>query len=819
MVDMQEVGQTLDLRNELEQLRIRLAEARAALRSFRKGEDQGLLVGSSQLLRLSRPNGTENPFRQMVETLVEGAVFLSGDGRILYSNQQFANILGYTIQDYLNTHFENLACDTNKVLFRSFLEDSLHGPRRLELTLTHKTKRSVNVLLSSSPLELEDTTGVCLTITDLTERQHNEQALREALQRYRVATRSIRDAFIIVDGESGCITWWNLAAEQIFGYSREEMLGKELHELLVPERYRSVARDGLRRFAESGEGGALGKTLELTAMRKGGIEFPIDLSLSSMQLGDKWFGVGIARDITERKKTERSLRESEVELTTAFENIVEAILIFSVDGQLLRCNRAALDIFGFDSVEEFQNAVSAWRRQYDLYTMDGIILPFDQRPLSRVLGGETLENYQYREKRLRDNTQRVISCRGQLARDSDGQPLLAVLSLRDVTQEHQNDRLLRQSQRMEAVGQLTGGIAHDFNNILQVILAYSQFAQRNCPEGSPLQTDLQQILSATNRAVDLTRQLLAFSQRTAITIAPMDVRPVMKELVKLLERTIPTSISLSYSFARNLPQIVADGTQVHQVLLNLAINARDALPQGGKITFDAYPAHVTEEMARDIFGAVSGDFVVLEVADTGEGIPEENLPLIFEPFFTTKSQGKGTGLGLASAYGIVKQHGGFIVCESTVGVGTKFRLYFPMVTTDTAGGGNAGQEEALQGGNECVLVADDQGAIVSMIRRNLEPLGYKVMCAANGREALDLFSREYERIDLVVLDYQMPEMDGAQCFERIRSVSPSTRVILTTGFLDKEVQDRLHQLGVTKILLKPYAYEELVLAIREVLDA
>jgi PAS domain S-box-containing protein len=401
----------------------------------------------------------------------------------------------------------------------------------------------------------------------------------------------------------------------------------------------------------------------------------------------------------------------------------------------------------------------------------------------------------------------------------DGQIVNYVEVKRDITQELQTEQRLKESQRMEAIGQLSGGIAHDFNNILQIVLVYSQFVLGELAEDSKSRTDLAQVLSAAQRGADLTRQLLAFSRQSALSTAVIDVMPIIKEIVKMVGRTIPSSIKVTFSAAQDLPMIVADATQVHQVLLNLAINARDASPNGGSIHIRAFPAQVTDEQARQTFDAVPGDFVALEVTDTGAGIPEEILPRIFEPFFSTKAPGKGTGLGLASAYGIVKQHGGFIECQSKVGEGTAFRVYIPSHRGEPPTVGEGQGAAPLPHGTERILVADDEDAIATLARRVLENLGYSVVCASNGKEAYEIYLREAEQIALVLLDYQMPEMDGAECLEKIHSAAPAAKVIVASGFLEPEVQARLLELGVGEMLEKPYKSRELAMAIRKVLDA
>jgi len=388
--------------------------------------------------------------------------------------------------------------------------------------------------------------------------------------------------------------------------------------------------------------------------------------------------------------------------------------------------------------------------------------------------------------------------------------------MRDVTEHLLLTRQLFQAQKMEAVGTLAGGIAHDFNNLLQVVLGYSELVLGDEDLPDRLKEDLGRVLLAGRSGADLVQRLLTFSRKTESKPLNLDLNQRIRQTHKFLRRTIPT-IDIEMILAEDLLRVHADPSQLDQVLMNLAVNARDAMPDGGHLSIETANVLLDEEYARAHLEAKPGEYVLLSVSDTGHGMDKETLQHIFEPFYTTKETGKGTGLGLAMVYGIVKQHSGHITCYSEPGQGTTFKIYLPAAIPET-------QDEQpvisamTQGGTETILLVDDEEFIRDLGRRILERHGYTVLSASDGREALDLYKKEIGKISLVILDLIMPEMGGKQCLEELLKIDPQVRALIASGFAANGPTKEAIERGARGFVSKPYNMKQMLQVVREVLD-
>ena len=409
-------------------------------------------------------------------------------------------------------------------------------------------------------------------------------------------------------------------------------------------------------------------------------------------------------------------------------------------------------------------------------------------------------------------------------RDEHGNPVRIVGTSLDITerkQEEQEREALRnqlfQAQKMEAIGTLTGGIAHYFNNLLQVILGYSELLLAKKDQNHREYADLQKIFRTAKNGADLVQRLLMFSRKTEPKPISTNLNGLVLQVEKLLRRTIPRMIDIQLELSADLPEIDADPSQIEQVLMNLAVNARDAMPDGGKLTVKTSVATLDEDYCRVHVEANPGEYVLLEVLDTGHGMDKETVEHIFEPFFTTKEMGRGTGLGLAMVYGIVRQHKGHITVYSEVDKGTAFRVYLPAIPTEE---GPAVEDSGITPafGTETVLLVDDDEFVMELGAQMLTEQGYTVLLAEDGRDALDLFEEKHPQIALVILDLIMPEMGGTECLKELLKIDPKVRILVASGYsTDASIKDSI-DMGAKGFLTKPFGARELLRAVRKVLD-
>jgi signal transduction histidine kinase/CheY-like chemotaxis protein len=446
--------------------------------------------------------------------------------------------------------------------------------------------------------------------------------------------------------------------------------------------------------------------------------------------------------------------------------------------------------------------------------------PETKMMIDRVLAGESFSGI---ESSRYDKEGKIVpvSLSGAVLRDMDGNPVGSVINLRDISEQKNLENQLQHAQKMEAVGTLAGGIAHDFNNLLQAIQGYTELLLMRKKEGESGFRELQEVIRASKRGAELTQQLLTFSRKVESKTKPLDLNQEVGELRQLLERTLPKMIELEFYLDPDLRMIKADSAQLKQVLMNLAVNAKDAMPEGGKLVIETQNITLDQEFCKRYAEVKPGDYVLLSMADTGHGMEKETLEHIFDPFYTTKEVGKGTGLGLAIVYGIVKNHEGYVMCYSRPESGTSFRIYLPaseaLIENEEAVESLEAKSPAM-GGNETILLVDDEKFIRELGVDVLGQAGYTVLTASNGEQALEVYRREKERIDLVVLDLIMPGMGGSKCLEELRKITPEAKVLIASGYsLDASSKGAL-EAGAAVFINKPYDTKQLLELVRKILD-
>jgi signal transduction histidine kinase len=478
----------------------------------------------------------------------------------------------------------------------------------------------------------------------------------------------------------------------------------------------------------------------------------------------------------QRRRAEVAMHESQDRLRLIFDHVSDALFIADDSGRIIDANPAACEL-SVQSLDKLQSL-----------TMSDV-LPEDN--------GKVLD-----------------------VRSAAFAPGVLVYTVRDLTRQRKLEDQLAQAQKMEAVGQLAGGVAHDFNNLLTVIMSYSSLLLSDPDANDAVKSDIQEISAAAERAAALTRQLLAFSRKQVLQMRPVNINAIVANVETMLHRLIGEDITLSTHLESDLALINADPGQLEQVLINLVVNARDAMPGGGALTITTHNAELSDEHGERHLGAAPGQYVMVAVTDTGSGMTKEVQQRLFEPFYTTKGPGKGTGLGLATVHGIVKQSEGDVYVYSEVGHGTTFKVYFPRLTRVTDAMETTAEHRAVAArGSETLLLAEDDESIRALGARVLGALGYNVLVARTGREALRIVAEHNGTIDLIATDVVMPEMNGSQLVEKVLEARPGIRVLFMSGYTDDEVMRRGVIDGQTAFLQKPFTPDLLAHKVREVLDA
>jgi two-component system cell cycle sensor histidine kinase/response regulator CckA len=513
------------------------------------------------------------------------------------------------------------------------------------------------------------------------------------------------------------------------------------------------------------------------------------------------------KDITDRKRAEEALRESEEKYRTVLETSLDPIVVYDMEGKVTFFNPAFTRIFGWTLEERLG-------KKMDLFVPEET-WPETQKMIEKVLAGENFSGFETLRYTKEKNIVHV-NMSAAINKDQNGKPIGSVINLRDITEQKKLEGQLHHALKMESIGTLAGGIAHDFNNILGIILGNTELAMDDVPEWNPARLNLKEILTASLRAKDVVRQLLSFARKTQLEKKPTDIIPIVKDSLKLLRSSIPTSIELRENIAKNVATIMADPTQINQVLINLCTNADHSMPDGGVIEVTLKNVALDENTAAQHADLTPGWYVNLTVSDTGHGISQEEIDRIFDPYFTTKELGKGTGMGLAVVHGIVKGHNGLITVQSEIGKGTTFSIVFPAVEKQAVSEPETGEE--LPTGCERILFIDDEEPLVKIGHQKLERLGYKVDATTSPIEALERFRSRPDQFDLVITDLTMPKMTGDKLVKEILDIRPDIPVILCTGFSEKIDEKKANAIGAADYIEKPLDKRDFAFKIRKVLD-
>ncbi|RPI06561.1 MAG: response regulator [Ignavibacteriae bacterium] len=554
--------------------------------------------------------------------------------------------------------------------------------------------------------------------------------------------------------------------------------------------------------------GTIGEDIAIQAMKAGAHDYVMKGNLARLI-------PAIQRELDEaeirreRRHGEDALKESENRYRGLFEGSKDAIYFSTVDGKLIDINPAGVELLGYTSKEEILAANVYQCNFYDSIRYN--------RRKKLIQEGGSIKDFEYTLKR-KDGTSAIVLETTTPVQDIRGTVIMYRSILRDVTMQKQLEQQFIQAQKMDSIGTLAGGIAHDFNNILGIILGYSNLLEEKRTHHKEFSESVSAIVQAAERGSALVQQILTFARKTDVTFRQINLANAACEMLAMLKDTFPRIITMKGVFSKKIPNIYADGNQIHQVLLNLCLNARDAMPNGGQLTLKTEVR--TLDQVREHFPAADQEaYVCLSVSDTGEGMDETIRPRIFDPFFTTKTDGKGAGLGLSVVYGVMQAHLGFIDVESKPKHGSVFRLYFPVPATTTHQAARQTQKDFFKlEGTETILFVEDEEFIRNMVRLTLESKGYKVYTAEDGISAIRLYKRYQEEIDLVLTDIGLPGMTGIDEFMKLKKIDPDVNVVFTSGFLEPELRNKLLADGAKAFVQKPFQAGNILKIIRGVLD-
>ena len=733
------------------------------------------------------------------------------DGTILEVNDGYSRLLGYSRTESIGKTTAELSIwvdPKDRITFITSLENS-GKITDFETTLRRKDGTLITVIDSAQAIQFQGEMCVLSVIYDITKRKQAEEALVREQFLMNMLMDNVPDHIYFKDKESRFIRMNKSLAMSFKLRDPAEAVGKTDFDFFTEQHARPAFEDE-QKIIRTGQP-IIG--LEEKETWPDGSETWV--TTTKMPLRDKEGEIigtfGISKDITERKQAEEALQESEVRYRSVLQSATDAIVTADGRGIIIGWNRGAERIFGYSYTEAVGQPFTFIVPLYHYAGHSDGIKKFLSEE-DRYVIGKTVEL-----KGLRKD-KGVFPIEISLSTWEANSEQFFTGIIRDITNRKLLEEQMRQMQKLEELGTLAGGIAHDFNNILGIILGYITSIKRFKDDTKKLDLAVDAIMKAVDRGKTLVQQILTFARKKEITFGAVNVNDIVMEIMTMILETFPRTLTYSQNFDKAIPNINADRSQLYQILLNLCVNARDAMPKGGVLTINTRIVSVAS--LRNLHpDAIASSYICIEVSDTGEGMTPEVRSRIFEPFFTTKEHGKGTGLGLAIVFGVVQIHKGFIDVESKLGEGTTFRLYLP--TGQVAEPISIKEEETLEnipGGTETLLVVEDEEMLLMPLQTVLVEKGYKVLSAGDGFTALKIYQERKDNIALVITDLGLPNISGLEVCKRIKGINPNEHMILATGFLDPEMKSELLKARVQHFLYKPYDFNEVLKAVREVLD-
>jgi len=638
---------------------------------------------------------------------------------------------------------------------------------------------------------------------ELSERKKAEEAVRKSEVKSRTILENIEEGYYETD-MAGNFTFFNASLCRMLGYATDELMGMNNREFMTKE----TAKKVYKTFNKVYTTGKPNKGSEFELIGKDGTKKDMEVSISLMrdEEGQRIGFQGIWRDVTEKKRVEAELIQTKNFLQNIFDSSIDGITSTDLEGNIIYSSSRAKDILGYEREKLFGKKVYL---HYEKGEEDAKKIMKELK-----LKGE-LRNHEMMLKK-KDGGLIDINLSASYLKNEKGEVIGTLGIYRDISERKHLESQLRQAQKMESIGTLAGGIAHDFNNILSPIMIHSEIGMMELPPDNPIQHNLKEILKAGERARDMVKQILAFSRKEEGRRAEIKIIPILKEVLKLLRSSIPTTIDIHHNLEAESDTVLADPTQIHQIVLNLGTNAAHAMRErGGSLEVGLVQEDLDSEAVAQYSDLNPGSYLKLTVSDTGCGIDGETMQKIFDPYFTTKGPGEGTGMGLAVIHGIVKSYGAHITVESELGKGTTFKVYLPGIAADVSP--VAEPSVQLPRGTERILLVDDEKVAVDAIQPILENLGYQVNARTSSIEALEAFRNNPATYDLVITDMTMPNMTGKDLAKELMTIRPDIPIILCTGFSEKIDEDKAKEMGIS-FVMKPIVIRDITNTIRQVLE-
>ena len=741
----------------------------------------------------------------IINTLREPLIVLDRNLRVVLVSRSFYRVFKVTPEETLGQLIYDLGnkqWDIPKL--RELLENILPEKTTFDnYEVEHEFATIGRRIMLLNARQIERRKGkeriILLAIEDITERSLSEGLLEESEFRYRRVFETATDGIVLLEKSEGHIVHANPAAVNMLGYCEAEYVGKMLKDIGVP-----IDMNDFPKIMESLNKSGILNYEDVPIKSKSGKDVHADVYLVNRA---KLAQCNI-RDVSERKLADNILKEEKKFIENALNTLKDIFFVFDLEGKFLRWNQTMNVVTGYTDGEISLKKVTDFFREDEKERVSEAILKVIED------GSASVEAIVV----TKDGRQIPYAFNAAILSDTQNQPVGISGVGRDITEHQRLESQLRHAQKMEAVGTLAGGIAHDFNNILNVIMGYGTMVADTLEAGSPAKEDMNEVLIAAEKAADLTRRLLAFSRKDVVEVMSVDINEIIRCLERMLSRIIIESIEFNIDLADIPLTVLADVGQIEQVLINLVVNSKDAMQEGGRLMIITGLEDVDDDFVAAYGFGMPGRYALITVSDTGHGMDAETQKKIFEPFYTTKRVGEGTGLGLAICYGIVKQHSGYIRVYSEPGQGTVFKIYLPLREESTFFDKNKEACVTVKSGNETVLVAEDDASLMRLVTIVLESYGYGVITAVNGEDAIAKFMENRERISIVLLDMIMPKKSGKEVGEAIRKVSPGVKILFSSGYTNDIIQVKELTEAGSDFIHKPFTPKDLLLKVREILD-